>query len=384
MFIVKRGKGFPRLLARIRYCFAWWRKSSLKGDNVMMIFCTLFNSGYLDKGLALLQSLREVTDDFRLYVVAFDNKCYQILSQYADKDLTVISMADFETPELLKAKENRTEQEYCWTCSCHTIKHVLETYGEKHCTYIDADMYFYSDPQILIDEIECSGCDVSIIEHGFIQNKENMRYINTSGKYCIEFNTFYATENGMKILNWWCDRCLEYCTAQADGVYFGDQKYLDDWLDRFEGVHVIQNQGAGVAPWNLARYSYVDKAGEGRSLMLRDKETKQEFPLIFYHYQQIRYCAENQVDIGLYMYPHNVTLRLRDALYQPYFQVVRKYRRILKEKNNFDLDANAKYTEKYSYWRLLKELVRFERDPLIALQRLWRIIFRKRKDIMEV
>lgn len=350
----------------------------------MMIFCTLFNSGYLDKGLTLLQSLHEVTDDFRLYVVAFDNTCYQILSQYEDRNLNVISMMEFETPALLKAKGNRTSQEYCWTCSCHTIKHVLEMYGEKQCTYIDADMYFYSNPQILFDEIESSGCDVSIIEHGFIQNKENMRYINTSGKYCIEFNTFYATENGMKILNWWCDRCLERCTAQADGVYFGDQKYLDDWLNRFDGVHVIQNHGAGVAPWNLARYSYVDKSGEGKSFMLRDKETGQVFPLIFYHYQQIKYYADDQVDIGLYMYPHNVTLKLRDAIYRPYFKVIRRYRYILKEKNGFDICKNSQYAVKYKYWDLLEELIKYERNPLIAAQRLWRIIFRKRKDIMKV
>lgn len=350
----------------------------------MMIFCTLFNSGYLDKGLTLLQSLHEVTDDFRLYVVAFDERCYDILSEYQDEYLQVISLEEFETPELLQAKGNRTGQEYCWTCSCHTIKHVLETYGEKQCTYIDADMYFYYDPQVLFNEIESSGCDVSIIEHGFIQNKENMRYINTSGKYCIEFNTFYATENGMNILNWWCDRCLECCTANADGIHFGDQKYLDDWLERFEGVHVIQNRGAGVAPWNLARYSYVDRLGENRSFMLRDKETKQEFPLIFYHYQQIKYYADDQVDIGLYMYPHNVALKLRDAIYRPYFKIIRKHRYILKEKNNFDICKNSQYAAKYRYWELLEELIRYERNPMIAVQRLWRIIFRKRKDIMEV
>lgn len=349
-----------------------------------MIFCTLFNSGYLDKGLALVQSLHEVADDFRLYIVAFDDACYNILSGLQDEFLHVISLEEFETQKLLMAKNNRTAQEYCWTCSCHTIKHVLEKYGEQMCTYIDADMYFYSNPRVLFDEIEGSSCDVSIIEHGFIPNKENMRYVTASGKYCIEFNTFYATENGMKILNWWCERCLECCTANADGVHFGDQKYLDDWTERFEGVHVIKNRGAGVAPWNLARYSYVNNLGEGKEFMLRDKETKKEIPLIFYHYQQIKYYTQNQVDIGIYMYPHNITLKLRDAIYQPYFKVIRECRRMLKEKNDFDIAKSVRYAERFSYWKLLKELVKFERNPMIALQRVWRIVFRKRKDIMDV
>ncbi len=348
----------------------------------MMIFCTLFNSGYLDKGLALLQSLHEVTNDFRLYIVAFDEECYNILSQYCDEHLHVIPLSDFETPELLLAKSNRTTQEYCWTCSCYSIKYVLEVYGEKHCTYIDADMYFYYDPHVLLDEIENSGCDVSIIEHGFIQNKENMRYITASGKYCIEFNTFYATENGMKILNWWCTRCLECCTVKADGVHFGDQKYLDDWLNRFDNVHVIQNPGAGIAPWNLARYVYAGK--ENNHIMLKEKESGKIFPMVFYHYQQIKFCNENIVDIGVYMYPRNVSLILRDRIYREYFDIIVYYREELKKKFNFDIEEKMNYCGKFKYCDLLKELIKYERNPIIMLRRLWRILIRKKRDIMEL
>ena len=345
-----------------------------------MVFCTLFNSGYLDKGLALLQSLHEVTEDFRLYVVAFDEKCYEILSHYLDENLIVIALSDFESPELLAAKANRTNHEYCWTCSCHTIKYVLERFNEQQCTYIDADMYFYYNPRILFDEIEQSGCDVSIIEHGFISNKENKRYIDTSGKYCIEFNTFYATENGLKILNWWCRQCLECCTAKADGVHFGDQKYLDDWTERFEGVHVIQNIGAGVAPWNLAKYEYVGKCG--KEITLRSKVDKREIPLIFYHYQQIRYIGINQVDIGVYMYPRNVKLNLRDAIYNDYFRVINKYREELKNKFGYDMKKNMKYGEKYKCRQMIVDIFKYERNLFIAACRLWRIFFRKQKDIM--
>ena len=348
----------------------------------MMIFCTLFNSRYLDKGLALLQSLKETTDDFRLYVVAFDDKCYEILSQYADASLKVVSLEEFEIPELLEAKGNRTAQEYCWTCSCHTIKYVLEVCGESQCTYIDADMYFYQDPKVLMDEIEKSGCDVSIIEHGFIPNKENTRYIEASGRYCIEFNTFYATENGRKILNWWCEQCLECCTAKADGIHFGDQKYLDDWLERFEGVYVLKNLGAGVAPWNLARYKYIRKSG--RDIQLKEKSTGKKFPVVFYHYQQIKYYTEDLVDIGMYLYPHNVSLELRDCIYKDYFEILKKYRKVLKEKHGFDMAAEQNYAESFSYSNFFRTILKFERDPVIALQRVWRAVFRKKRDIMRI
>lgn len=92
-------------------------------------------------------------------------------------------------------------REYCWTCSCHTIKYVLEHYGESHCMYIDADMYFYQDPRCLPKEIEDDHCDVGIIRHGFIPNKEDMRYINLSGEYCVKLirstvKTTYVKKQG--------------------------------------------------------------------------------------------------------------------------------------------------------------------------------------------
>ena len=348
-----------------------------------MVFSTLFNSGYLDKGLALLQSLRETAGkNFRLYVVAFDDKCYDILSQFVDDNLIVISLEEFETPTLLKVKQTRTEQEYCWTCSCHTIKYVIETYEESQCTYIDADMYFYQNPQILFDEIERSGCDVSIIEHGFVPCKENQRLMRFSGKYCVEFNTFFATENGMNILNWWCERCIECCTSKADGIFLGDQKYLEDWLERFNGVHVLQNAGAGIAPWNLARYRYVGR--KDNDIMLEDKLNGERFLIVFYHYQMMKYYAANTVDIGVSLYPWRVSCKLRDAVYVEYLKILKKYRNIVREEHDFDMDSELGFSDKFSYVELMATMIKGAESPGIALQRVFRLIFRKRNDVMKI
>ena len=348
-----------------------------------MIFSTLFNSGYLDKGLALLQSLRETAgESFRLYVVAFDDNCYEILSQFADDNLIVISLEEFETPTLLRAKQTRTAQEYCWTCSCHTIKYVIERYGESQCTYIDTDMYFYQNPKLLFDEIEKSGCDVSIIEHGFVPCKENERLLRFSGKYCVEFNTFYATENGMNILNWWCERCIECCTSKPDGTFLGDQKYLEDWTERFKRVHVLQNNGAGVAPWNLAKYRYVDK--KNKDIWLENKLNGEHFLVVFYHYQMMKYYSKDTVDIGVALYPWRVSCKLRDAIYNDYLQILKKYRRILKEKYDFDMDIELGFSDRVSYISLMVTMLKDAENLKIAMHRVCRLIFRKNNDIMKI
>ena len=50
----------------------------------MLNFCTLFDSNYIDRALVMYQSLEAVLDDFKLYVIAFDLKCEEILKDRKD------------------------------------------------------------------------------------------------------------------------------------------------------------------------------------------------------------------------------------------------------------------------------------------------------------
>lgn len=44
-----------------------------------LIFCTLFDSNYLDRGIALYNSILRVMDSFKLYLFAFDEKSEMFL-----------------------------------------------------------------------------------------------------------------------------------------------------------------------------------------------------------------------------------------------------------------------------------------------------------------
>ena len=127
------------------------------------VFCTLFDSNYLDKGITLYQSMERCMDDFRLYVFAFDDVCYEILNKENYSHMVLISLKEFETAELLEVKGKRTKAEYCWTCTPWIIKHVLDYYNEPICTYIDADMEFFSSPQCVFDEMRENACSSIIV-----------------------------------------------------------------------------------------------------------------------------------------------------------------------------------------------------------------------------
>ena len=52
-----------------------------------LIFCTLFDSNYLDKGIALYNSMLRVMDSFKLYIFAFDEKSEEILRRKQFKNV---------------------------------------------------------------------------------------------------------------------------------------------------------------------------------------------------------------------------------------------------------------------------------------------------------
>ena len=113
----------------------------------MLTFCTLFDSNYLDKGFVLYQSLEAAINvPFKLYILAMDQKCHQILRNMNLKYAQVISLEEFVDEELAEIQEKRSRAEFCWTCTASLIDYVFENYQEEYCTYIDSDLYFYKNP----------------------------------------------------------------------------------------------------------------------------------------------------------------------------------------------------------------------------------------------
>lgn len=290
------------------------------------VFCTLFNSNYLDKGLTLYNSLKKNCGFFKLYVFAFDDKTCNILNDLHLDNLIVIPLSDFEDDKLLKVKEQRSTAEYCWTCTPSTILYVLDKYHEGICTYIDADMFFYSDPEPIFREMREQGKSVVIVEHRFPEKSKNKKN-RVHGRYCVEFNTFLNDENGRKCLLWWRDSCLKKCHySKKPDECVGDQTYLEEFETRFKGVLSTSVLGAGVAPWNAKNYYFFWK---NNRLMIKNKSISSE--IIFYHFQNVRYLPFGLVNIN----SGTNSSFVKKNVYIPYLTEIEKVRSFLKNSYSF-------------------------------------------------
>jgi hypothetical protein len=176
-------------------------------------FCTLFDSGYLSRGLIMIESLIAHFPEAHVYVFAFDQLTYDVLTQMKLAQVTLVALSEFEDPELLRVKPTRGIGEYCWTSTPSTIRYCLQKFNLPSCTYVDADLCFYGSPEVLFQEMAVQS--VLITPHWYTPKYDQTR---TSGIYCVQFVTVCNTDEGLTVLNWWRERCLEWCYARFEDL----------------------------------------------------------------------------------------------------------------------------------------------------------------------
>ncbi len=247
-------------------------------------FCTLFDRGYTFKGVAMLRSLYRHCPGAHVFVLCMDDVTQKTLQGLSFPALTCIALADFEDQAMLEAKKTRNVAEYCWTLTPCLAWHVLERDPTiASITYLDADLYFYSPVQPLFDEI--GDASIAIIEHRFTPR---LQHLEVNGRYCVEWVGFRRDQEGMACLKQWRAQCLEWCFARLEDTRMGDQKYLDAWPKDYRSVHVLQHEGAGLAPWNFDRYQFARLPDGGLSV--------NRVPLIFYHFHQFQLLEGGKFD----------------------------------------------------------------------------------------
>jgi hypothetical protein len=225
----------------------------------------------------------------------------------------LIPLGELESADkaLLRAKSNRNRIEYYFTCTPSLITHILrENSGVDLISYIDADLFFFATPRLLYDELRTGS--ILIVAHRF---PEHLRKLEVYGKYNVGLLCFRRDRSAFECLDWWRKRCLEWCHEWVEDGRFADQKYLDDWPTRFSGVVVIQDKGAGLAPWNLANYRLGNRNGQ----LTVDSE-----PLIFFHFHGLKKASPWLYDPGLAPFGAHLDSRIKQQIYVPYVRELGK------------------------------------------------------------
>lgn len=271
----------------------------------MINFCTLFDSYYIHKGIALYKSLEKVSSNFHLYVMAFDKECFEKLNSFNFKHMTIECWENYETGRIADIKQERTKAEYCWSCGPSVIHHFITKHKLESITYLDSDLYFVSDPQIVFDEI--GNKSIAITEQGISESSAKLY-----GRFCVQFMFFKNDADGIKALSWWEESCLDWCYQRFEDGKYADQKYIDQFPVMFNNVHIIKNLGVGIAPWNIHRYKF-----EGTSI----HSDSHIYDAVFIHMHGFKFEI-NDNTMTLTSFDYSVTENDRQMFYNEYAELV--------------------------------------------------------------
>lgn len=264
------------------------------GINDKLNFCVMTTANYLTKALVMYDSLiKECKSGFNFFYFTFDEITYDYLTKLNYKNIIPIPLHDLESfyPELRESISTRSKAEYFFTCTPHIVDYVLKNYKVNHVTYLDADLYFYKDPRIILNELNSNS--VLITEH---RRKDPTADDLLTGKYNVQFIPFRNDRIGNQVITWWKEKCIEWCYYRHENGKFADQGYLDNWPQLFKNIVVMENRGGGVARWNLMDYSFSFKKDK---IVAFNKEINKHVDLIFYHFEGLKIFSNKLLSTGL-------------------------------------------------------------------------------------
>jgi hypothetical protein len=264
-----------------------------------------------------------------------DDESYEFMLNANRKNIVPISYNQLEThfSELLVAKKNRSRVEYYFTSTAAVCSYVFDNFPDLELiTYLDADLYFFSSPEPIFEELV--NASVGIIAHKF--NFYGRLFYEKYGKYNVGWISFKNDISARKCLEDWRMNCLNWCYDRLENGQFADQKYLDYWPENYSGIHSISTVGANVAPWNVGRYniSFDFKTQRAR---VNDQS------LIFYHFASLKQLGEHEYTTNTCLYMFHLSNEIKDVIYLPFIDTVRKYNSELNIKVNIKNRADVKH-----------------------------------------
>lgn len=267
-------------------------------------FTTLSDHNYLDRGIALYESISKFLDNYNLYYLCLDEYTFEKLKSIGDPNLVPCLLSEeFEGNEDFDKllNENKyapvglTEKQYerlkvfpgfsefHFALGSFFTNHIMETRNPYQLLYVDADILFYCSPKLIFDSVD--GCSIGIIRHR--HNKIGC----IAGGYNVGVVYFRGDEVGRRCLRWWRDVVLNKNNEwhKKFGTC-GDQKYLELFEKLFGNVKILDDDIGHGAPWNFHLYKYyADKTKIRWGDIIQD--------LVFVHFSHFD-CNEKSYSVA--------------------------------------------------------------------------------------
>ncbi|MEZ2715970.1 cell envelope integrity protein TolA [Niallia circulans] len=271
-------------------------------------FCVIAGKEYCIKIMAVYESLAKNSDNFNLWVCCTDAITHKFLNEKNLKNMHLIRVEEIENDQLRAVKQERMINEYCWTLKSFLIEYILKNNDIEQVLYCDGDIYFFSNPASIFNEWGSASI--------FLTPQRDLDWVEQKyGKYQAGIIGFRKDEIGLSAVQWWKERCIEWCGVVESNGRFGDQKYLDQLPIMYDNVRISSNLGVNAAPWNIIYNNDFDVYLQGDKVFINND------PLVAYHFSCITIYDSDKYDLWS-MHQLNIQKEIMNYIYVPYLDLL--------------------------------------------------------------
>lgn len=159
------------------------------------------------------------------------------------------------------------------------LKSLLAS-GVDELIYFDPDILVCSSVSFIFDLLRSSS--IVVTPHALSPNNAAPAgewILLYSGVFNLGFIAVASTEESLRFLTWWEDRCLTEGFVERRNGLFVDQKWINLVPCYYDRVTILKHPGCNVAYWNLHERG-VAKDGQGWTVNGSE-------PLVFYHFSGV-------------------------------------------------------------------------------------------------
>lgn len=243
---------------------------------------TSINVAYLPKARVLGHSLKKWHPEIRFHLMLSDQIPDWFVLENEPFD-SVITPQDLAIDNLEGWIFKHSVVELCTAVKPFAFRHIITKHNAEKVFYFDPDCVLFSRADNLIADLDSH----SVVLTPHICSPETTReaIIDTEtsclrhGIYNLGFLGVRTDEEGMKVVNWWCDRLYEFCQDNIPFGLFTDQRWMDFVPACFERVRIAREPEYNVATWNYTTRKLTGNMADG---VLVDGR-----PLCFHHFSGV-------------------------------------------------------------------------------------------------
>jgi hypothetical protein len=239
--------------------------------------CTIVSLNYLPYARTLCDSFLEQHPELPFYVLIVDRPSSDIdlsAERFQPMWIEELGIPDFSSVafkfDILELNTNVKP----------TFLKRLLAGGIDEVIYFDPDILICSSTTFIFELLRSSS--IVITPHALSPNDAapgGESILLYSGVFNLGFIAVANTEESLRFLTWWEDRCLTEGFVERRSGLFVDQKWINLVPCYYEHVTILKHPGCNVAYWNLHERSI---AKDGQRWTVNGAA-----PLVFYHFSGV-------------------------------------------------------------------------------------------------